>query len=143
MEEIFLAIFHEDNLWYRASCMTEESDKGEFTVIFTDYGNLGQVHKSQMRPLPESLKLPVYMNLAQVEKGENAKDIIYKQLASGTEVMPKTVTYSDEIYSLTFWINMTIFFTIFSNFYIYIVSYVFFDKREKFIIMLTVKQMKV
>jgi hypothetical protein len=74
-----------------------------FTVIFTDYGNIDTLSKNDIRPLPEALKLPIYLNHGKVEDVEKSKKIIVQQL-SETEVFikPKRIVKTDEHYSLIF-----------------------------------------
>lgn len=61
VNEVCIAIFEEDGLWYRCFCV-ERFDNDMFLLIFLDYGNFIKSHKSKIRKITKELMFPSNCN---------------------------------------------------------------------------------
>lgn len=58
LDELCLAVFDDDKLWYRAACVKPMPESNIFVVIFIDYGNVASVKRESIRSLPKELGFP-------------------------------------------------------------------------------------
>lgn len=58
MDELCIAVFDSDKLWYRAVCLQAEPEKNVFMVQFIDFGNTASVKCESIRSLPKALAFP-------------------------------------------------------------------------------------
>ena len=68
------AEWEEDRLWYRAEILDKDSEKGLYTILFTEYGNTQVCKRSKLRPLDNDVLLTMSgmtMEEAQVTRKNN------------------------------------------------------------------------
>lgn len=58
-DELCIAKYKEDGLWYRGRCLEVVGD-GYPTILFIDYGNISMVHIDDIRRYPTQFTYPIY-----------------------------------------------------------------------------------
>ncbi|XP_055853411.1 protein vreteno-like isoform X2 [Episyrphus balteatus] len=106
VNELCLAKYDEDNLWYRGRCIEVVGD-GHPTILFFDYGNLCIVSVENIIKYPEEFTFPIMTADCEIsglpEKiDDDLKNKLEEILDAGTTIMCENVQYieEDNIYSI-------------------------------------------
>ncbi|XP_055902211.1 protein vreteno-like isoform X4 [Eupeodes corollae] len=100
VNELCLAKYSEDNLWYRGRCIEVVGD-GHPTILFFDYGNLSIVSVENIRKYPEEFTFPIMTADCEIsglpsEIGDDLKNDLEELLEPGTKIICEKVEYFEE-----------------------------------------------
>ncbi|XP_065095769.1 uncharacterized protein LOC135717560 [Ochlerotatus camptorhynchus] len=102
LDELCIAVFDDDKLWYRAVCLQAEPEKDVFMVQFIDFGNLASVNRESIRSLPKELAFPCAAHTCTVIDHINVMKTLVKKQASMGYVVAQHIVSNEEQYSLKF-----------------------------------------
>ncbi|XP_055643588.1 uncharacterized protein LOC129779870 [Toxorhynchites rutilus septentrionalis] len=105
LDELCVAIFDADNLWYRAVCVKPQPEQNTFLVQFIDYGNVASVKREFIRKLTQQLNFPCAAHTCAINEMDKQQTTIGKLAEQQSQlgyVIAKEIRSEGEIYSLTF-----------------------------------------
>ncbi|XP_055597063.1 uncharacterized protein LOC129747072 [Uranotaenia lowii] len=100
--ELCVAVFDEDKLWYRAVCLQQADDRSTFVVQFIDFGNVCPVKPSNIRRLSKELLFPCAAHLCKLDDADKSLAVLIEQQRTLGHVVPKLIQADGDIYTLKF-----------------------------------------
>ncbi|XP_058453750.1 uncharacterized protein LOC131431855 [Malaya genurostris] len=101
IDEMCVAVFDADKLWYRAVCIMKLPDASS-VVQFIDFGNVSSVKRESIRSLPKALSFPYVAHTCTVKDFTNVLDKLANQQLELGYVIPREILSKGEAYSLIF-----------------------------------------
>ncbi|XP_053696103.1 uncharacterized protein LOC128743533 [Sabethes cyaneus] len=102
LEEICVALFDADKLWYRAVCLQQHPDKNKTIVQLIDFGNVIAVEQKFIRTLPETLQFPCVAHTCRVKDHTKILATLARQQNELGHLVAKEIELDEGIYNLKF-----------------------------------------
>ncbi|XP_065083783.1 uncharacterized protein LOC135705858 [Ochlerotatus camptorhynchus] len=102
LDELCIAVFDDDKMWYRAVCLQTQPAKHAFVVQLIDYGNMTLVKRESIRSLPEELAFPCAAHTCTIKDTKNVVETLTRQQATLGYVVAHEIQFERDTYSLSF-----------------------------------------
>lgn len=102
LDELCIAIFDADKMWYRAVCIQPQPESDVFLLQFIDYGNVATVKRKSIRAMPKALAFPCAAHTCIVKDASKVLSTLAQQQANQGYVLAQEIRAEGEIYSLKF-----------------------------------------
>ncbi|XP_058820578.1 uncharacterized protein LOC131682827 [Topomyia yanbarensis] len=102
VDEMCVAVFDADKLWYRAVCIMVAPDKNSFVVQFIDYGNIASVKRESIRSFQKELDFPCVAFTCSVKEFSVVLQKLGNQQLQLGYVIAKEIQADGESFVLTF-----------------------------------------
>lgn len=102
LDELCIAIFDADKMWYRAVCIQPQPEKDIFLLQFIDYGNVAMVKRKSIRTLPKELAFPCAAHTCVVKDAAKVAATLVQHQSTHSYVVAQEIKSEGAIYSLKF-----------------------------------------
>ncbi|XP_062705567.1 uncharacterized protein LOC109432555 isoform X2 [Aedes albopictus] len=102
LDELCIAIFDLDKMWYRAVCIEPQPENNIFLLQFIDYGNVATVKRESIRTMPKELAFPCAAHTCIVKDAKKVVATLLQQQTKQGYVVAQEIKSEGEIYSLKF-----------------------------------------
>lgn len=99
-DEMCVAIFDADQLWYRAVCLQVQPDNKSFVVQFIDYGNMATVNSKNIRRFTKELNFPCAAHMCTVNDVAKALETLTQQQSTLGHIIAREIQSKGDIYTL-------------------------------------------